>query len=252
MVRGTMTYAMPGSHIAIPERRLAIFWASYPHQVVSVDEFAEFYYVHVPLSLVLSWQLPDQLTHALLHGDVVIDQDDTNGDLDAAYFPRWNADTEHGDEQAKLTVRMELESRLRRVRWVDASAHKSSLGASRHERPIAASSKALDHIEKMTLYIAHNYAEDLKVDTIADHAGVHPKYAMALFRKNYGMTIMEYVTQHRISHAQRLLATSDIKIVDAAFEAGFGSISRFYEVFEKVCGSSPKEYRRSFFTGPRR
>jgi transcriptional regulator GlxA family with amidase domain len=56
---------------------------------------------------------------------------------------------------------------------------------------------------------------------------------------------MEYVTQYRLSHAQRLLATTDLKILDVALASGFGSASRFYQVFMAMCGLTPRDYRAS-------
>jgi AraC-like DNA-binding protein len=74
--------------------------------------------------------------------------------------------------------------------------------------------------------------------------GLHPNYAMGLFQNAFGTTLIEYLTHHRISHAQRLLATTDEKIVEVAFSSGFSSISRFNEAFRRECGCSPREYRR--------
>ena len=65
----------------------------------------------------------------------------------------------------------------------------------------------------------------------------------------FNLTINEYLTQHRVSHAQRLLATTDDKIVDIALEAGYPTLSRFYEAFKKSCGCSPSDYRREHRTG---
>ena len=51
------------------------------------------------------------------------------------------------------------------------------------------------------------------------------------------------VTHHRISHAQRLLITTDKKIVDVALTVGFNSVSRFNAAFKKATDCSPREYR---------
>jgi AraC-like DNA-binding protein len=66
---------------------------------------------------------------------------------------------------------------------------------------------------------------------------------MSLFRKTFGMTLIDCVTQHRLSHAQRLLAVTDEKSVDVAIASGFNSLSRFNEAFKKSCGCSPRQYR---------
>jgi AraC-like DNA-binding protein len=68
---------------------------------------------------------------------------------------------------------------------------------------------------------------------------------MSLFQKTFGTTLISYLTQHRISHAQRLLATTAQTVTEIAFESGFLSISRFNDAFRRACGCSPREYRKS-------
>ena len=67
---------------------------------------------------------------------------------------------------------------------------------------------------------------------------------MALFQRTFGTTLIKYVTEHRLSHAQRLLVTTQDSIVNIAFSSGFGSLSRFNEAFRQSCGCTPREYRR--------
>ncbi len=55
---------------------------------------------------------------------------------------------------------------------------------------------------------------------------------------------MEHLTFHRIAHAQRLLATTDAKVIDVANESGFPSLSRFYAAFRSVCGQTPNAFRQ--------
>jgi AraC family transcriptional regulator, melibiose operon regulatory protein len=97
----------------------------------------------------------------------------------------------------------------------------------------------------MTSFIAANYTEPLGIDDVARQIALHPKYVMSLFRKSFSMTIVDYITQHRISHARRLLATTGQSVADIGIEAGFGSMSRFYEAFERVSGQTPMAFRRS-------
>ena len=67
---------------------------------------------------------------------------------------------------------------------------------------------------------------------------------MNLFRKAFGTTMTAFITQHRISHAQRLLVTTDDAILDVALASGFQSLSRFNEAFKAACGCSPRDYRK--------
>jgi AraC-like DNA-binding protein len=78
---------------------------------------------------------------------------------------------------------------------------------------------------------------------VAREVDLHPDYASAIFRKGFGLTPTRFILQHRVSHAQRMLVTSDAKVLEVALEAGFGSLSRFNAAFRQLCGCSPREYR---------
>ena len=92
-------------------------------------------------------------------------------------------------------------------------------------------------------FIATHYTEPLTVRAIAAAAGLHPNYAMTLFQRTFGLSMGAYLTQYRVGDAQRLLATTDARIVDVALTVGFGSLSRFYAAFGRACGRSPRAYR---------
>jgi len=49
----------------------------------------------------------------------------------------------------------------------------------------------------------------LKPVTMTAAARRHPNYAMALFRRRCGITVSDYLTQLRVTHAQRLLLDGD-------------------------------------------
>ncbi len=84
---------------------------------------------------------------------------------------------------------------------------------------------------------------------IASTVNLHPNYAMQLFRTYTGRTIVSYLNQYRIAHAQQLLLTTDKSVIDIAYESGFNSLSRFYAVFRKTCRLSPARYRQTVGRG---
>jgi AraC-like DNA-binding protein len=110
-------------------------------------------------------------------------------------------------------------------------------------RPTGLHGGELNKVEQMACLIAQHYTEQLTVTEIGQQVGLHPNYAMGLFKKAFGTTLIDYLTHHRVSHAQRLLATTDEKIVEIAFSSGFNSISRFNEAFRRACGCTPRAYR---------
>ena len=68
---------------------------------------------------------------------------------------------------------------------------------------------------------------------------------MRHFRKIAGMTLLDYITQHRVTCAQRLMITTDMKIIEIAHESGFSSQGQFYSCFKRLTGEAPARYRRS-------
>jgi transcriptional regulator GlxA family with amidase domain len=54
---------------------------------------------------------------------------------------------------------------------------------------------------------------------------------------------VDYLTRIRISMAQRLLVTTDLKISEVACQSGFNTVCRFYIAFRQLCGQTPRKYR---------
>jgi AraC-like DNA-binding protein len=233
--RGSMTYLFPRGRRAVPTGSFTVFWAMFPHRVIAVDGDPFFYCLHIPLSRFLQWRLPSELVSEVLHGNIVVDRSPATARVDEAQFPIWHDEVSGGVSERLDTVFLEVQARLRRA------------GLSLGQTPTAPGHSSVraetDKLGAMTAFIAEHYTDDLAPADVAEHVGLHPKYAMSVFRKAFDMTIVEYVTQLRISHAQRLLATTDMRIVELALEAGFGSISQFYDAFSRICGRTPTAFR---------
>ena len=59
------------------------------------------------------------------------------------------------------------------------------------------------------------------------------------------MTLTEHVTRMRLEKAKAMLVDPAIRISEAAYAAGFGSIPQFNSVFKRYVGVAPTEYRES-------
>ncbi|MEI6083081.1 MAG: helix-turn-helix domain-containing protein [Verrucomicrobiota bacterium] len=228
LVTGAATYFMAGGFRALTLNRLAILWGGAPHQLVRAQRGTEFIWVTIPLRMVLEWQLPVALTERLLRGELV--EEATVQPFDRPLLTRWVNDFKTRSAAARRIVLLELEARVRRL----ALAMKGRRAGATHSGGT---------VERVTRYVGEHYREELTVAQIAGGVGRHPNYVMQLFSRSTGMSLWDYVIRLRVAHAQRLLLTTDQKIVDIALEAGFGSASRFYDAFQKVCRCSPRQYR---------
>jgi AraC family transcriptional regulator, melibiose operon regulatory protein len=239
---GWLTYLLGGRKVRLEAGRLGVFWAAIPHQVIGFARETRYFVATIPFAWFLQFKLPDSLMQPLLRGEVLSEPEPGRTRSDSDLFARWEADLRQPSEEMRQIVMLEVEARLLRLAAVLAPVRRETAVVRR--RHAALHDGGLNKVEQMACLIARRYTERLAVSDIARAVGLHPNYSMNLFKEAFGTTLIDYLTHHRISHAQRLLATTDMKIVEVALSSGFNSISRFNEAFRRSCGHSPREYRR--------
>lgn len=239
--QGSLTYLLGGRRIRIAAGRLALFWAAVPHRIVDFDRCPTYAVMTIPLGWFLQWRLGKPLVDPILHGQVVIEPDVTRREADRMRFAAWIRDAASNSEERRRICLLEVEARLRRLALA-LRRHPTARSGGRVA--IGLGEGAIGRAEEMAAFIARTYADRLTPAAIARHVGLHKNYAMAVFRRTFGTTLLDHVIQHRLSHAQRRLVTSDDKVVEIAFDSGFGSLSRFNEAFRRAFGCTPRQYRR--------
>ena len=142
-------------------------------------------------------------------------------------------------QDVRRTLLMSLEARLRRFRPREAAA--DSLHPS---QPKTLALIVKNAFKSMYDYITVNFKNPIDVTSIAQAAGLHPNYAISLFKKKSGINISTLITMLRVYEAQRLILTTNQKIVDIAMDTGFNSMSNFYKSFKKVTSKNPSDYRQ--------
>lgn len=237
--RGSCEMEVGPATIGFDSGALAAFWALAPHRIARSDPAALLYRMTVPVPDLLQWHLPEEFTRALLDGKVVTEKDPTSRQMDRALFKKWLSDFADTSACRTTIVRLEIEARLRRL----ASSASLPGSAASHRSAGAPGSSELDHAMCMARYIAEHYTEPIHDDDIASAVKLNTQYAIRLFSKTFGVSMHKYLTKYRISRACRLLTTTNSKVIDVAMEAGFGSMTRFYETFTRDCGQSPQIYR---------
>jgi len=230
LYHGRVRYFFNGRFQDMPVGRMTAFWAAIPHRVVDSASESSFGWVCVPLAQFLRYDLSQAATKRLLAGEFIIDQGEDPED--APRLRRWTEDCERKDAYDIQSVALEVEARIRRLlRAGGTSRQHVSLGAS-------------GRVEEIAGWIGAHYREELTVAMIGAAVGLHPNYAMTLFRSTCGMSVWRYVTRLRLAHAQRLLATTERTALAIAMDSGFGSLNRFYEAFRKEFAMPPGEFRK--------
>lgn len=113
--------------------------------------------------------------------------------------------------------------------------------AERHESADPRAEWAI--LRKMTGYIQGHYAETVTLDQIAAAGAVCRNRCCILFRENLDCSPIEYATRYRLDKACELLRNGS-SVTKAALSSGFNGASYFAEVFRRVYGKTPKQYRK--------
>ena len=241
----SVTYLLGGSKVRVEANRLSVFWAAIPHQIIEYDTDEPYYAATIPLSEILQGNFPKAFVQTLLRG--VLHRDLTNevqdGQKDLDLFAQWEKDLRNPDPETEEIVTMEMRARLKRLAKHLISRGAKSIQNAGPNDPIYLQEGSMTKAEQMACLIARDFTQPLSVEQLAQTVGLHPNYAMQIFKKAIGSTVTQYLTIHRLSHAQRLLATTQLQIIDVAFQSGFNSLSRFNEAFRKAFGCSPRDYR---------
>jgi transcriptional regulator GlxA family with amidase domain len=99
-------------------------------------------------------------------------------------------------------------------------------------------------------WIIENIASDLKVETLAEKAGMTPRTFARTYASRTGMTPASGVEALRVETARLLLESRQIGgVVEVAKRAGFGDDERMRRAFLRHLGVSPTEYRNRFSGG---
>jgi len=102
-------------------------------------------------------------------------------------------------------------------------------------------SKLVQHV---ILRIESDLTADLSLRAHAQQFSVNASYLSALFKKETGSTLTDYVNRMRIDHAIFLLNVTDMQVQTIAQYCGIPDVNYFTKLFKRTVGKTPKEYRQ--------
>lgn len=105
-----------------------------------------------------------------------------------------------------------------------------------------------DKIQQIKQFIQEHSHEDISLDSLAQRVNLSPIYISKMFKEKLGINYIDFLTECRIEKAKKLLNDPKLSLKEITFEVGYHEPNYFSKVFKKMCGTSPKEYRRMLLT----
>ena len=99
---------------------------------------------------------------------------------------------------------------------------------------------------KVKNFIAKNYMDEIRLNTLADIAGMSPSAFSRFFKLHTGRNLSEYIIEQRLGYASRMLVDSTKSVAEICFQSGFNNLSNFNRLFKKRKGCSPSEFRENY------
>lgn len=100
----------------------------------------------------------------------------------------------------------------------------------------------LDAVEKE---IKENYAENLRLRDLGKKYFVNSSYLGQIFRKKYGKSFSDYLTDYRMTEATKLLLKTDMKVNQIAEAVGYKDSDYFIRKFIELKGCTPSKFRKN-------
>ena len=239
LLEGTMTYLFNGRQEQVDAGRLIVFWAAIPHQTIAVSDNAPLVCIYLPLTDFLSLPIDRDARQSIMQGRFLVERNLETTDFMS--LPRWETEWRSGSDTRRRLVAEEVRLRMRRLILDQVEIESVEPTAS----PASLASHAVRHVEQLIDLINARYADPISVPDLADLANMHPTTANKAFRTLLGMSVNEYLTRYRITRAMQRLTDTDDPILQIGFDCGFGSSSRFYEIFKERTGTTPRRFRES-------
>jgi AraC-like DNA-binding protein len=104
-------------------------------------------------------------------------------------------------------------------------------------------------IKRMLSFIQKNFSEKITLKDIAEAGIVCRSKCCRIFKQALRTSVFDYLLNFRIRQSLAFLRNESMSISDVALASGFSAVSYYGEIFKRLLGMSPGEYRRKFRAG---
>ena len=148
---------------------------------------------------------------------------------------------------SSLSERSELEKTLRRNMDTVRKLRKGLLTQMRVEKVAILSDDDTTRQRRIVRhamsFVDASCTENIRLADAAQCVGLSPSYFSHVFHREAACTFKQYLTRRRVEKACDLLADMRLNVTEVSMRAGFDNVNYFAEVFKRIVGMPPREYR---------
>lgn len=100
-------------------------------------------------------------------------------------------------------------------------------------------------VQRMQDYISEHCDEEIAMAQLAEVSMFSPWYARRLFIRWTGLSPADYIRRLRLSRSALRLRDENCRVIDAALDAGFGSVDGYQRAFFREFGCNPGDYAKN-------
>lgn len=105
--------------------------------------------------------------------------------------------------------------------------------------------KNTQKISQAIEYIEQHYADDLNMAVVSNYISMNYSLFSYSFKQYTGSNFVNYLKDIRVREAKKLLAETDMKIIEISQKVGYDNEKHFMKIFKNTCGVTPTEYRKN-------
>ncbi|HPH47858.1 MAG TPA: AraC family transcriptional regulator, partial [Chryseolinea sp.] len=99
---------------------------------------------------------------------------------------------------------------------------------------------------KVQEYIESHFNDKISVDELSQEFGIGRRTLERRFKKATNNTVVEYIQRVKIEASKKELETGRKTISEVMYDIGYSDTKAFRDVFKKIAGQSPLEYRKRY------
>ena len=103
-----------------------------------------------------------------------------------------------------------------------------------------------EFLKQISEYIDSEIKNDISLSSICDACSISQSYLSKLFRKNFGISVMDYIHLRKMNKAKMYIALTDYTMTQIGYHTGYNDGSYFSKIFKKYEGMTPKQYRTAY------